>query len=84
MHSEVSGRDARQPMSSFPTLDGIMASETLLSTFDIDCIVIDVLLFQTGHLCALESEIRDGIRYYKLGYPNRKVRKSFNVSLLGT
>ena len=65
-----------------PTLDGMMASEKLLSTFDVGRIATEALLFQTGYLSALGSEVQEGVRYYRLGYPNREVRQSLNASLL--
>ena len=64
------------------TLDGMVASEKLLSTFDVGRIATEALLFQTGYLTAVGEEWHDGIQYYRLGYPNREVRQSFNVSLL--
>ena len=64
------------------TLDGTVASEKLLSTFDVSRIATEALLFQTGYLTVLDEELHDEIQYYRLGYPNREVRQSFNESLL--
>ena len=64
------------------TLDGTVASESLLSTFDVGLIATEALLFQTGYLTVVDEELFAGIQYYRLGYPNREVRQSFNESLL--
>ena len=42
----------------------------------------EALLFQTGYLTIVDSERRDGRRLYRLGYPNREVRRGLNESLL--
>ena len=64
-------------------LDGMLASGELLSTFDVDEIAPEALLFQTGYLTILGAERRAGERFYRLGYPNREVRQGLNRSLLG-
>ena len=66
-----------------PVLDGMLATEELLSTFDVGDIATEALLFQTGYLTLLGLEDRGGDRFYRLGYPNREVRQSLNKSLLG-
>ena len=65
-----------------PTLDGMLASEKLLGTFDVGHIAAAALLFQTGYLTVVDTETHEGRQYYRLGYPNREVRQSFNESLL--
>ena len=64
------------------TLDGMLASTRLLSTFDVGRIATEALLFQTGYLTVVGKEMHGGRRYYRLGYPNREVRQSLNESLL--
>ena len=64
------------------TLDGMVASEKLLSTFDVGRVAAAALLFQTGYLTVVDTEMHAERRYYRLGYPNREVRQSFNESLL--
>ena len=64
------------------TLDGMVASNKLLSTFDVDRIATEALLFQTGYLTVVDWELHGGKKYYRLGYPNREVRQSLNESLL--
>ena len=63
-------------------LDGRLASENLLSTFDVGRISIEALLFQSGYLTVVGNEWHDGMQYYRLGYPNREVRQSLNLALL--
>ena len=63
-------------------LDGMLASDELLSAFDVDAIAPEALLFQTGYLTILEEEPRAGETFYRLGYPNREVRQGLNRSLL--
>ena len=69
-----------------PELDGMFADDALLSTFDVDEIGTEALLFQTGYLTVGEvdegDEDLDGIVQYRLCYPNREVRQSLNRSLL--
>ena len=66
-----------------PSLEGMLASEDLLSTFDVGDIATEALLFQTGYLTVAGIETRGERRYYRLGYPNREVRQSLNERLLG-
>ena len=63
-------------------LDQMIGSSDLLSTFDVDDIVTEALLFQTGYLTITETENLGGALFYRLGYPNREVRQSLNRSLL--
>ena len=65
-----------------PSLEGMLASDRLLSTFDVGDIATEALLFQTGYLTVEGIERRGGRRHYRLGYPNREVRQSLNESLL--
>ena len=63
-------------------LDGMLASDELLSKFDVGEIGAEALLFQSGYLTVLGSEEADGEECYRLGYPNREVRQSLNRALL--
>jgi len=63
-------------------LDGMLASDELLSAFDVGAIAPEALLFQTGYLTILREEPRAGETFYRLGYPNREVRQGLNRSLL--
>ena len=63
-------------------LESETVSEDLLSTFDVENVGTEALLFQTGYL-TITDERRDemGARY-RLAPPNREVRSSLNTSLL--
>ena len=63
-------------------LGDMVGSDELLSTFDVDRISTEALLFQTGYLTITEEANLGGKRLYQLGYPNREVRQSLNESLL--
>ena len=63
-------------------LGEMVGSDELLSTFDVDAIATEALLFQTGYLTITEEEDLGGQQFYQLGYPNREVRQSLNRSLL--
>ena len=63
-------------------LDDMVGSADLLSTFDVDDMATEALLFQTGYLTIREEEDLGGEPLYRLGYPNREVRQSLNRSLL--
>ena len=64
-----------------PELDGKLASEKVLATFDIGEIAPEALLFQTGYLTLVGERWIDGTHYRQLGYPNREVRQSLNLHL---
>ena len=63
-------------------LDDMVGSADLLSTFDVDDMATEALLFQTGYLTIREEEDLGGEPLYRLGFPNREVRQSLNRSLL--
>ncbi|MCY3869550.1 MAG: ATP-binding protein [Gemmatimonadetes bacterium] len=63
-------------------LDDMLGSDELLSTFDVDDIATQALLFQTGYQTIHQTEPRGSLTYYRLGYPNQEVRQSLNRSLL--
>ena len=71
----------RRRISSL-SLDGMLTSSELLSSFDVGAIATEALLFQTGYLTIKDVRERGGVRRYRLGYPNREVRQSLNESLL--
>jgi hypothetical protein len=66
-----------------PDLARLRTGLELLSTFDVDHIATEALLFQTGYLTIHKAEepIR-GHWVYTLGYPNHEVEASLNASLL--
>ena len=67
---------------STPQLNQLLSTEELLSSFDIETIAIEALMFQTGYLTIKQVENLDDNYFYTLGYPNREVYQSLNSSLL--
>lgn len=66
-----------------PRLQALQTSLALLSSFDVDRITPEALLFQTGYLTI--HDVRQpvlGKWMYTLGYPNREVEASLNEALL--
>ena len=63
-------------------LGEMVGSADLLSTFDVDDMTTEALLFQTGYLTIQDEQNLGGEPLYRLGYPNREVRQSLNRSLL--
>ena len=64
------------------SLDEMVSTGELLSTFDVEEIGTEALLFQTGYLTITGEEELGGKALYRLGYPNREVRQSLNEYLL--
>jgi hypothetical protein len=66
-----------------PELANLCTGEELLSSFDVEQIGTEALLFQSGYLTIHHAEEPDpGMTSYTLGYPNREVATSLNLSLL--
>ena len=66
-----------------PELERRVTDMDLLSSFDVDHIETDALLFQAGYLTLRGVEqILPGEWIYTLGYPNREVRTSLNKALM--
>ncbi len=63
-------------------LGGMVGDSELLSTFDVDDMSTEALLFQTGYLTITGEADLGGKPLYRLGYPNREVRQSLHESLL--
>jgi len=65
-----------------PELGQLVAMETLLSSFDVEQMPVEALMFQTGYL-TIDSLLRMGARIeYTLKYPNLEVQASLNGALL--
>ena len=60
----------------------MVGGSELLSTFDVDDMATEALLFQTGYLTITEEQDLGGKPLYRLGFPNREVRQSLHESLL--
>ena len=61
-----------------PEIEKTEVTESVFSTYDIDDLRPEALLFQTGYLTI--KDVRDGI--HSLGYPNHEVRTAFLEILL--
>ncbi len=67
---------------SVASLDGMVVTDSLLSTFDVDHMPTPTLFFQTGYLTIAEALDDVDEPRYRLTWPNHEVRQSFNRSLL--
>jgi hypothetical protein len=56
----------------------------MLSSFDVDEMTIEALLFQTGYLTIKSTQRAGGQQFYTLGYPNQEVLQSLNEHLLAS
>ena len=65
-----------------PDIGHLVASETLLSTFDVDNIPPEALMFQAGYLTIASVWRIPGRMEVTLKYPNLEVQASLNDSLL--
>lgn len=65
-----------------PNLANRSSDEALLSSFDLEHMPIEAVMFQTGYLTIKDSTDLGGNRFYQLGYPNKEVYQSLNNSLL--
>ena len=66
-----------------PALETLVAPEALLSTFDVDNIPTEALMFQAGYLTIARADYYPGQLELALRYPNQEVKSSLNQSLLG-
>ncbi len=65
-----------------PDLDQTITLESVLSSFDVDVMSVEALLFQTGYLTIISSRFIAGRTEYRLGYPNLEVQTALNDVLL--
>jgi hypothetical protein len=65
-----------------PDLSRVVATDTLLSTFDVDNIPVEALMFQAGYLTIASAWRIPGRLELTLKYPNLEVQASLNDSLL--
>ena len=63
-------------------LDGMIAGESRLSTFDVDNMPTEAFLFQSGYLTIADKDEDDYATICRLGYPNQEVRRNLNEHLL--
>ena len=72
----------QQRQAFTPDLSRIVASDTLLSTFDVDNIPTEALMFQAGYLTVDTVRELPGRMQLTLKYPNLEVQSALNTSLL--
>jgi hypothetical protein len=65
-----------------PDLERLHATEALLSTFDVDTIPTEALMFQAGYLTIESARFIPGRLEMTLRYPNLEVRAALHDSLL--
>lgn len=65
-----------------PDLEKMVALESLLSSFDVDRIPTEALMFQAGYLTIDSVRNLPGLMQLTLRYPNLEVRSSLNNALL--
>jgi hypothetical protein len=63
-------------------LENKIVKRNILEKFDIEEIRIEALMFQTGYLTIKEVYNKEYGQEYKLGFPNKEVRISFNEDIL--
>lgn len=63
-------------------LNSVFSSSSMLSSFDVDQMDTEALLFQTGYLTIKKQERLGSQDFYTLGYPNLEVYQSLNEVLL--
>jgi len=65
-----------------PRLGQLVATEALLSSFDVERIATEALLFQTGYLTIDSVRPVGALLQYRLRYPNQEVFASLNGAML--
>jgi len=68
----------KEKQYDLPKIEDLQVSRSTFTTFDIDRLNPEALLFQTGYLTI--KDVDD--RLYTLGYPNQEVKTAFTESLL--
>ena len=68
----------RERQYHLPEIESMEVAEQVFSTYDIDCLKPEALLFQTGYVTI--HGIQDDM--YTLGYPNEEVKNAFLRCLL--
>jgi hypothetical protein len=63
-------------------LENKIVKKNILEKFDLEEIRIEALMFQTGYLTIRKEYKKEYGQEYKLGFPNKEVRISFNEDIL--
>lgn len=68
-----------------PGIENLQVGGEILGSFEVENIILETLLFQTGYLTIKDiEEPLPGQRYYRLTYPNKEVKTSLNTYLLNS
>jgi hypothetical protein len=65
-----------------PMIEALQTDETMFSTYEIENLKPEAILFQTGYITIKEIDREGGI--YRFDYPNREVKTSFLKHLLAS
>ena len=65
-----------------PDLDNLEVGEEILSTFELDQIQVETLLFQSGYLTIQDVKTLLGQEVFTLSFPNFEVKTAFNRYLV--
>jgi hypothetical protein len=63
-------------------LENMVVKEDILEKFDLEEIRIEALMYQTGYLTIKEAYNKEYGEEYRLGFPNKELRISFNEDIL--
>jgi hypothetical protein len=72
----------KQRQTWLPELGHLQTDADLLSSFDVDHIPTEALMFQAGYLTIESIEQIGASQFYRLCYPNAEVAQSLHISLL--
>lgn len=72
----------QQKQQYIPNLESFHITDESLSSFDVDNIPMQTLLFQTGYLTIKAVEQLGEVYGYELSYPNLEVKSSLNSHLM--
>ncbi len=67
-----------EKQKNLPSLEGIEVGEEILGSFDVDYVIPEALLFQTGYLTIKKIRKRGAFLKYALDWPNLEVKVSFS------
>jgi len=65
-----------------PEMENLEVGEKLIGSFDVDEVYPENLMFQTGYLTIVDREFKGAGFLYRLSFPNKEVKISFNDFLL--
>jgi hypothetical protein len=72
----------KQKRYDITKLENLIIREDVLEKFDLEEIRIEALMYQTGYLTIKDAYEKEYGQEYRLGFPNKEVRISFNEDIL--